>query len=133
MSGHYNNKFNFKEESVKQFSLTFKTNEVIFWENDPAHQFYVILEGSVEIRRRRENGNVIHLATLKAGEFFGEMSILNQIPRTGTAVAMEKTKLLVIPQEQLLQLLNEDTRFALKMIKMLCERLNKLGDTLVQI
>jgi len=126
-------KYNFKTDIIQRYIAQFKTNEVIFWENDPAFHFYIILEGSVEIRRMKKDGNVMPIATLKAGEFFGEMSLLNQLPRTGTAIAKEKTKLLVMTQEQLNQMLADDPKFAMKMIKMLCERLKKLGDVLVQI
>ncbi len=119
---------------VERFSVTYKRDEVIFWEGDAANYFYVVLEGSVEIVRRRADGTSMHLGLCKAGDFFGEMALLNAQPRTGTAVAAERnTRLLAMSQDQLLQLLADNSSFALKMIKVLCARLKNLGDHLVQV
>lgn len=122
-----------KNPNLKPYMAEFKPTEVVFWEGDHANHFYIILEGVIEIRRQKPDGNPMVLAALRPGEFFGEMSLLNNLARTGTAVAKEKSKVLVLTQEQLLAVIGEDSQFALKMIKMLCERLKNLGDAFVQI
>ncbi len=116
-----------------RYLVEFEPTEVIFWEGESAGNFYIILDGTVEIRRRRPNGDIFVLATLGEGQFFGEMALLQKSPRTGTAMAKTFTRLLVLSERQLLKILGEDRRFAMKMIVMLTERLKKAGDQLVLI
>ena len=111
----------------------YKSQEVIFWEGDPATNFYIILDGKVQILRTKPDGGHILIATLGQGEFFGEMALLQDSPRTGSAIAYFKTKLLVLSENQLAMLIAADAWFGLKMIKVLSERLKRMGDTLVQI
>ena len=125
-----NFRFEFDRLLEEKYSVIYKATEVVFWEGDEAKYFYVILEGLVEVRKRLEDGNNFSLSVLKPGDFFGEMALLNDLPRSGTAVAKERTKLLAFSQAQLESVLVANPKFAMKMIRVLCERVRKLSDIL---
>ncbi len=79
--------------------------EVICQENEPSEEFYIILSGVVEIFSERNNQVI---ATLREGEFFGEISLLMGTPRTATVRALTSdTVLFVVERQQLQKLLSE--------------------------
>lgn len=123
-------RFDFDRHLEEKFAVIYKPTEVIFWEGDEAKYFYVILEGLVEVRKRLADGNNFSLTLLKPGDFFGEMALLNELPRSGTAVAKERTRLLAFSQTQLEAVLVANPKFAMKMMRVLCERVRKLSDIL---
>ena len=120
-------------ETLKQYSVEYDTDEVVFWEGDAAKYFYIILKGRVEIQRRKPDGEHMVLATLEKGGFFGEMALMTSLPRSATAIAKKPCTLLAIDRLQLQKVLAMDPEFAVKMIQILCERLRNLGDALVQV
>lgn len=123
----------FSPEIIRQFSVRYKSTEVVFWEGDSAQYFYIILDGSIEIQRRKPDGGHVVIGSLKKGDFFGEMALMTSLPRSATAVAKSPTMLLAMDRVQLQKVLAGNPSFALKMIQILCERLKGLGDALVQI
>lgn len=83
--------------------------EIICWEGDPGDAFYIILEGSVEVRS--EHLNQI-LATLYQGEFFGEIAVLTGMPRSATVRALEETVLFVVHRSAVQRLLQAQPQLA---------------------
>jgi len=69
---------------------------VIFEQGETGSEIFGILSGSLEILHRNQDGDFVRVAILKAGEIFGEFSILTGSPRTTSAVAMEEVTLLEI-------------------------------------
>ncbi|MFM7885645.1 MAG: cyclic nucleotide-binding domain-containing protein, partial [Pseudanabaena sp.] len=83
----------------------FDISQVICQENEPSEEFYIILSGVVEVFSERNN-HVI--ATLREGDFFGEISLLTGTPRTATVRALTvDTVLFVVERQQLQKLLSE--------------------------
>jgi potassium-dependent mechanosensitive channel len=68
-------------------------NEVLFREGDPGNAFYIVLYGAVEVVSEQLNKSLSQLTT---GQFFGELSLMLDIPRSATVRAAEKTQLFVI-------------------------------------
>ncbi|QLL29851.1 mechanosensitive ion channel [Thermosynechococcus sichuanensis E542] len=83
--------------------------EIICCEGDPGDAFYIILEGSVEVRS--EHLNQI-LATLYEGEFFGEIAVLTGMPRSATVRALEETVLFVVHRSAVQRLLQAQPQLA---------------------
>src|SRR5919204_653766 len=78
----------------QRFGREFRRGDVLFREGEPGKEMYVIQAGKVNITKTvRETEKI--LATLGAGEFFGEMSILNNKPRSAGAVVAEDANLLL--------------------------------------
>jgi len=91
----------------KSERLTFNTNEVIFRQLEGSNHVYVVLLGTVNLSHKPEKGKEIDLAVHRAGEVFGEMSLLTESPRFVTARAMEKTSILAVPRDVFLSLYRE--------------------------
>jgi CRP-like cAMP-binding protein len=96
--------------------------EVIFSEFDMGAEMYVILEGEVELKI---GGTVVE--TLGPGEPFGEMALIDQVPRTATATAKTACKLAVIPEKRFLFLVQTAPFFALQIMKVMADRLRKMN------
>ena len=83
---------------------------------------YVVQSGRVEISRRAAGQDAV-LAVLSAGEFFGEMSIINGSPRTATARVIEDARLLVIDGGTFEAMIRGSAEIAVRLIKKLAGRL----------
>lgn len=84
----------------------FRRNEVIFHQGDPGDALHVITDGSVKIVLPSTEGEEAIIATLRAGDFFGELSLLDGEPRSATAVAVEATETLSLPRNVFRELLD---------------------------
>lgn len=91
---------------------------VIFAEDDPGDQMYVVLQGVVELR----SGERV-LAQLGPGELFGELALIDDQPRSSAAIAIDETKLATVDERQFLFLLHETPRFALHVMGVMADRL----------
>ena len=77
--------------AVNEFKPHFREGDVIFNEGDPGDSFYVVDEGSVELKKKAD-GVMVTLATIGNGVIFGEMALLDGRRRMATAVAAEDTR-----------------------------------------
>ena len=84
---------------------------------------YLIVEGSVRVVRGTDE-----LATLGSGDFFGELSVIDQQPRNASVQAAQSTTVLALASWDLLALLESDPALALNMIKGLVARIRATGD-----
>jgi len=98
----------------------FAAGEVIFREYEMGAEMYVVLEGEVELTI----GTRI-VETLGQGEPFGEMALIDQSPRTATAIAKTACKVAVIPERRFLFLVQQTPWFALAIMKVMADRLRK--------
>ncbi len=90
----------------------YRADEIIFRENEPGESLYVIKSGRVRIFSRKDDGTERELAVLEAGSFFGEVSLVDEAPRSAFAVATEDTRLLGLFRADLLRLVDRDPRLA---------------------
>jgi len=102
----------------------YKPNETVFHENEPGMGMYIIASGKVYISAGVDNKV---LAVLSNGDFFGEMALLLETPRTATAAAHEQTQLLGFFQPDLFSLLQTKpktgNKILLHLAQMIAERL----------
>ncbi len=109
-------------DGLDRFARDFKAGTVLFEEGQPGDFMYVVTTGEVEIRRMVGETERV-LAVLPAGEFFGEMAILNARPRSATAVVRIDSRLLVIEGRTFEAMLRARPEIALRIIKSLALRL----------
>ena len=83
---------------------TYEPNDIIFQQQDGSDHVFVVLQGTVSLSHRPPVGREIDLAVHRAGEVFGEMSLLTESRRFVTARAMEKTSVLAVPRSVFLAL-----------------------------
>jgi CRP/FNR family transcriptional regulator, cyclic AMP receptor protein len=77
----------------------FRRNEVIFHQGDPGDSLHVVAAGAVKIVLPSAEGEEAIIATLRPGDFFGELALLDGAPRSATATALEASETLVLPRE----------------------------------
>jgi methyl-accepting chemotaxis protein len=91
----------------------------------------VVISGKVEISIQQESKSII-LGQLEAGDFFGEMSLLEDMPRSGTAKAVMATRLVVLQQESFRQYMTSDSELAWRVMNGLSTRLRNQNKDFAQ-
>ena len=96
----------------------FTEEETIFEEGEAGYKMYIVVRGQVEVLTTGPTGEERQLAVLRDGDYFGEMALLENIPRTATVRARAPTILLTLEREQFNHLLNSvpDLRLAFEQI-----------------
>lgn len=114
-----------------------KKDEMIFKEGDVGDAFYLIVSGSVRISTIVPGVGEEALAVLKEGEYFGEMALIDDAPRSASAIANDDVILLLIGKKQFRKLLAQETGMAYKLLwvftKTLSARLRKTDEQLKAI
>ena len=88
----------------------FEAGDYIYQMGDLSSEFYVVTEGEVEVLRR-ENGRETEVATLGVGEYFGEMSLLNEAPHSSSVRAKTRAEILVMSGRDFLALASSSSLF----------------------
>ena len=109
-------------DALERFARDFPAGTVLFEEGQPGDYMYVVQAGEIEIRRQVGETERV-LAVLPAGEFFGEMAIINERPRSATAIVREPSRLLVIEGRTFEAMLRARPEIAMRIIKSLATRL----------
>ena len=86
----------------------FRRNEVIFHQGDPGDSLHIVASGAVKIVLPSTEGEEAIIATLRPGDFFGELALLDGAPHSATATALEITETLVLPRAAFRELLDRD-------------------------
>jgi len=95
---------------------TYVKDEPIFTQGQPGLGMYIVMSGQVNIIQSDTGGEEQLLAELGQGSFFGDMSLLNDTPRSATARAAELTKLVAFFRPDLFDLLNRQPKTGIKII-----------------
>jgi CRP/FNR family transcriptional regulator, cyclic AMP receptor protein len=111
-------------DTMKRHAKTFAAGTVLFVEGDEGQLMYVIQSGRIKITRKVGAKETL-LAYIPAGEFFGEMSIINAKPRSATATVVEDSTLLVIDGRTFEAMIRGNSEIAVRMIKRLAARLDR--------
>jgi CRP-like cAMP-binding protein len=98
--------------------IDLKKGKVLIREGERGREFFVLLEGEAEVRRKGKK-----LATRRAGEFFGEIALLSDVPRIATVTATTPVRALVITDRGFRNLVKESPQIALKVLAAVAERL----------
>jgi CRP-like cAMP-binding protein len=106
--------------------------EMIFKENDPGTDMYIIQEGQVEILKRFK-GEERQVAVLEQGDFFGEMAILEDLPRSASARAATDCVLLRIDHSTFDQMVRHNPEIPVRMLRKLSRRLRAANPLLIDV
>jgi CRP-like cAMP-binding protein len=115
------------EQLFQRFGKEFAQGTVLFREGEPGNEMYVVQHGRVNVSKRVAGVEKI-LASLGPGEFLGEMSILNNKPRSATATCAEPSKLLVIDAKTFEAMVRGNAEIAIRMIKKLSDRIAEANE-----
>jgi CRP-like cAMP-binding protein len=121
-----------KNEEKNYLVRTFEADDIIISEGDKTKEMFIIQEGQVAIEKIHQGGH-LRLKVLEKGQFFGEMSLMEGLPRSATARALTKTHLLVLSSGNFLIKLRRDPTFAFEIINQLCYRIRATDEHLLQL
>ena len=78
----------------------FRRGEVLFHEGDPGDSLFIVASGAVKVVVPSEEGDEAILATLRRGDFLGELALLDGAPRSASAIALEATETMALPRDR---------------------------------
>ncbi len=106
--------------------------EIIFQEGDVANNFFIVLDGTVEVWKDYNSREPDMLALHTRGHLFGEMALIDELPRSATVIAREKTDLLYINREDFQKIVKEDSAIALSIIKSVSSMVRQSNESFVE-
>jgi len=116
-----------QDAGLQRFLRVYDPAQVIFREGDPGDVMFVVQNGEVEIHRDVTSQSE-PLARLSAGEIFGEMALVDQSPRSATAVASSRgAKVLAIDSAHFVYLVGQQPAFALVVLEVMASRLRSIN------
>lgn len=112
----------FELSAFERFAKKYAPGQVVISEFEPGDTFYLIQRGSVQLMKY-VNGTEKNLDILKPGEFFGEMAILDNSPRSATCMAKTSVKCLEFSKENFESIVTGNAVLALNLLKLFCKRI----------
>lgn len=109
---------------------TFAKNEYICYEGQPGNEMYIILKGVIGIYVTSPIGTLTEVAELKQGDFFGEMAIFDNLPRSASCIAKDDTVCIAVTKENLSAFIGNCPDMAAKMVENMSARIRKLDNEL---
>jgi CRP/FNR family cyclic AMP-dependent transcriptional regulator len=101
--------------------------EEIVRQGDTGDCMYVVQSGQVEVIQHSDSGKDQHLAFLKTGDFFGEMSVFEKEVRSATVRSAGESRVLKIDKRTLLRRIKEDPLLAVNLLKTMSHRIRELN------
>jgi CRP-like cAMP-binding protein len=120
------------KDPVKDFTASFTSGETIFAQGELGTEMFIIQEGEVEIVKKINEENHL-LTTLEKGDFFGEMAVLDDVPRSADAVAKTDVKVLVINGARFDEMLRKNPEVAVRIIRKYSKRLREANAMLERL
>jgi CRP/FNR family cyclic AMP-dependent transcriptional regulator len=111
----------------------FGSGQIIFHLGDPAGLLYIITNGKIKISHASSDGQEAVLAILGKGDFFGELALLDDSPRSATAEAIEPTEALTLHRDDFLSFLDNNPLFARHVLHILAIRIRHLNNQISDI
>jgi CRP-like cAMP-binding protein len=108
----------------------FPRDTLVCGQDDPGDAMYVISSGQVRVVLYGESGKEVTLTFLRAGDFFGEMALLEDKPRSANVLTTEPSSLLILKRENFMEHLRSCPRTAINVLGVLCRRLRKADEVI---
>ncbi len=110
----------------------FQPGEIIFRENAAAERFYIVLDGMVEVWKDYAAENPDLLAVHGKGHLFGEMALIDELPRSATVVAKTPTHVLYLFREEFDQIVRHNSAVAVSILRSLSAMVRKSNESFVE-
>jgi CRP/FNR family cyclic AMP-dependent transcriptional regulator len=107
---------------------SYPKGSVILFEDDPGDSLFVVREGRVKVVLIGEDGREVILGVLGVGEYFGELSLIDDRPRSAHVIAMEDSNLLVLRREDFRKRVESSPSVAWGLLTELSRRLRRADD-----
>ncbi len=102
------------------------SGDIIFQEGDPGETMYLVLKGLVNIQVKGKS-----VAKIGPGDFFGEMSLIDDQFRSATAIVMRDSQLVAVGEKQFLRMVKKNPEFALYILQILVKRLRNMDQKIL--
>jgi CRP-like cAMP-binding protein len=120
------------KDPVKDSLLNFTAGDRIFSQGELGTEMYIIQEGEVEIVKNL-NGESHRLSRLEKGDFFGEMAVLEAMPRTADAIAISEVRVVAINGSRFDEMLRKNPEVAVRIIRKYSKRLREANALLERL
>ena len=114
----------------------YRSGEAIFHQGDPGLGMYIILKGKVQIVNTENPDNLIVYSELSDGDFFGDLSLVDESDRSATALATTDTRVVAFFRSELTDILTRfpslGNKILMNLAKVTAQRLRKTNDLLIQ-
>ncbi len=110
------------------FINTYAKGEVVFQEGEKGDSLYIILKGQVKVCLYDEDGREYILAAIGKDGFFGELALIDELPRSANAITLENSELLIIRRHDFTRLLMENPMITIAILKVLSRRLRETDE-----
>jgi CRP/FNR family transcriptional regulator, cyclic AMP receptor protein len=101
----------------------FPKGRMIVAEGEPSQSLYILLSGRAKVQRSDSEGKEVILAVLGPGEFFGEMSLIDDAPRSASVITLESCDFMAINKDSFKTMISQSTEMCLQIMKGLVKRL----------
>lgn len=115
--------FSNKSEMGKENTKTILAGEYLIYEGGSGQEMFWVLEGSFDILKESPDGEKSVVGTVNSGELVGEMSFLDELPRSASIRAQVDSEVLAIPQSRFADVLDKQPRWFRSLMKTLSQRL----------
>lgn len=112
-------------------TVIFKARTTVCRKGDLGDALYIVIAGKLKVSSQSEDGREAILAILEDGETFGEMSLLDERPRSASVIAVQDSELLVIQRQDFIGYLEHNPRVSISLLGILCQRL-RLMDNMME-
>ena len=109
---------------------TYSVGETVFHEGEPGDEIFLVTEGRVQLFITSDTGEKIIFGENVRGDVFGEISLLDGGPRTAAAVALERTTVLTLDRDKLLELVQRHPHVAIDLLTVMGRRLRGTDELL---
>jgi CRP/FNR family transcriptional regulator, cyclic AMP receptor protein len=110
-----------KEVAVIVHKREYRSGEPVFYQGDPGLGMYIVKDGEVSIVIQGKDGNERELALFGDGDFFGELALLDESPRSANAVCKTECTLIGFFRPDLFELIEKNTTLGIKIVLKLAE------------
>jgi CRP/FNR family cyclic AMP-dependent transcriptional regulator len=106
---------------------SYKKNVIVINQDDETYSLYVILSGSVKVFVSGEDGREAVLNHQEAGDYFGDLALIDKQPRVASVMTTEPSKFMIISREDFLKCLSKNPEIAINLIKPMTSRIRMLA------
>lgn len=119
--------------STRIQNRTYARNSIIIAEGEQSDSLYIVNEGRVKIYISGPDGREMQLKTLGPGDYFGELSLIDNKPRSASAITISDSNISVITSEDLLKCLSCNPEITINMLQVLAKRLREATESQRQL
>lgn len=111
----------------------FPSGTAVFFQDDPADSLYVVLSGSAKVFRTSEDGRDRILMILRGGDAFGELAMIEGLPRSATVQTLEDTEMLVVSRRDFEAFARAHPDFQWRLLQAMAERLRRINEDVLDL